>query len=157
MWLHCYYYLYRIIDIVDCISRAPTINENSMSILSVFSTLSQEQKNNSGKDPPNTLTLIVHPTPAGHTVAQGEEPRVITLRLHTGEERNFLLSALRTLTAASQQSRHSSRSPTDTSGGTARRSRVVGGPLAKTREVRLSFTEGCPSVCICIQTVASYS
>lgn len=95
------YLIDRIADIVDCISCAASVREQSPSILSVLSSLGQDQRIRGAKSNEAALTIIVRSHTKDCSATDVEQPRLISLQLPTRGDSNFLLSAMRTLIAAS--------------------------------------------------------
>lgn len=77
---------------VDCLSNASTASasEQHVGLLSVFKGV--------GKHPPDALTIVARPS---NTFSSAEPSRIVSLKVALREDRNFLLSALRTLISIS--------------------------------------------------------
>ena len=84
---------YRISDMVDCLSNACTASasEQHIGLLSVFKGV--------GKHPPDALTIVARPSMSSST--EQSPSRIVSLKVALREDRNFLLSALRTLISIS--------------------------------------------------------
>lgn len=88
---------YRISDMVDCLSNACTASasEQHIGLLSVFKGV--------GKHPPDALTIVARPSMSSSMSSSTEQSpsRIVSLKVALREDRNFLLSALRTLISIS--------------------------------------------------------
>ena len=99
----------RVADVVDCICNAASIHEQSISILSVFSSLGQDPRIRGARPNSPTLTIIVRSRGRGLTAADFEQPRIVSLQLSSRDDCNYLLSGMRTLIAASPPQRSGER------------------------------------------------
>lgn len=95
----------RIEDIADILSNTIMTQEQHLGLLSVFK--------GGEKHPIDALTLTINP----HTVAVPSLKRMVLLKAPQREDRNFLLSALRTLISVSQNRRAEDMSPASTKHG----------------------------------------